>query len=211
MIDNNNATTISLKSKGGKKEVELTIKETATALEKTERTVWRLIKSGELETIRRGNKLFINAETIKKLGGDIEKAKQDAYPVKANRFRTLSEIQVIIAPKAKELSFSVTRELEQAGVITERLDQKAIEQFCYYSTLRDYLLKEAAKQDFTEVTPQRLSTIHRYAEFALKCEKIIIAYSDRLGLNPRARGQMKLKEQEEVDDDSGVMKWIIKR
>jgi hypothetical protein len=101
----------------------------------------------------------------------------------------------------RELEQDVTKELEQTGVITERLDQKVIKRFVRYSVLCNCLLNEAIK-----VTPQNLSINYQNVELAFKCEKIVIAYSDRLGLNPRARGQMKLKEQTKTHSVS--LWWI---
>jgi phage terminase small subunit len=185
---------------------ELSIKEASIALGKTERTVWRLIKQGELKTKKRGNKLYISSEAIKKLGGSIENAKQNTMPQKYNHSSIISEAVRTLEPKIEELFSNTIKELQQNGVINEQLDRLSVYQYSYYLTLAKYLMQQAEKDDFESYAANGTKTIHPKASLATQCEKIAMSYSNMLGLNPRARSRLKLESK--IIDDSGIGQFI---
>ena len=178
-------------------------------------TLSRYVKDGKLERVQQGRQSFYDEVEVALLVKEVEKNKKKAgVPIKEKEKIKLppnveNELQMLSADSLlNKLGMSSLRESSKNLIdmgIYEECDKQIL--LCYALSVQAYnhYFVKSMEEDSITQTESGASNVHPYHRIMQDHQKMMLNYSDRLGLNPLARLKFDIQEEVEVDEMEALL------
>lgn len=189
-----------------------THKEALIILNCSKMTLSRYVKNGKLERVKKGTRTYYDEHQVAALVKEIEDNKNKYRPDVPKKEKQRIELPDEIKRVYKNVSSSdclsevgyeyladATQDIKRLGLY-EDVDKQIL--VLYALSCQNYFkyLKLATEADCITVGESGNIAVHPYFKVMQHHEKQMLAYMDRLGLNPLSRIKFEIKEEEEVLD-----------
>ena len=185
-----------------------THKETLEILNCSKMSLSRYVREGKIEKIKKGRKAFYNKYDVAALLHEVTKNKEKYKPNAPKREKKKIEL-----PEEDKKAFQVyasadnltkvgyqylaeaTEDLKKLGLY-EDVDREILLQYALSAQNFYKYLFLSNENDGIFQTESGTVTLHPYVKIMQHHQKMLLSFSDRLGLNPLARQKFELKEPE---------------
>ena len=185
-------------------------KETLKILGCSKMTLSRYVKDGKLERIKQGRETFYDEVEVGRLIAEIENNKEKIGMEVKPREKILlppkaqDEIETLSANSSlNEIGMDVlatsTRQLIDLGLY-EDCDKQILLCYALATQAYNHYFVKSMEVDSVTITDNGSANVHAYHRVMMDHQKMMVGYSNSLGLNPLARQKFDIKEEVVVDE-----------
>ncbi|PHS58821.1 MAG: hypothetical protein COB17_02420 [Sulfurimonas sp.] len=189
-----------------------TQKETLIILDCSKMTLSRYVQDGKLGRVKKGRKTFYDEHEVASLVREIENKKNKYRPDLPKKEKQKIELPPGIEETLKNINAydeldtvghlclsEATQALRKFGLYKE-CDKEILVFYALSSQMVQRYLYSANKHDSISISDTGMITTHPHHRIMMDYQKLMITYSDRLGLNPLARTKFEIKEKKEPSE-----------
>lgn len=189
-----------------------THKEALEVLNCSKMTLSRYVKDGKLTRIKKGRRTFYDKREVALLAKDIQankrKYRTDLPQTETRQIELPKEVQDEIQELSADSRLNkvgmqtlqeATKSLDDMGLYKE-CDKQALLQYALSIQAFNHYFVKSMEVDGITVAETGSATVHPYHRIMMDHQKISLALSDKLGLNPLARQKIEIKEKRELTD-----------
>ncbi len=173
-------------------------------------TLSRYVNKGKLKRVKKGKRTFYDEHEVAILVLEIEKKqKKNGTKIKPKEKIELQQedkkdfedksIFQELTPLGMELLATATKDLKELGIY-EECDKQILLMYALSGQMFSHFGSLALQVDGVTTTISGNQTLHPYHKMMQYHEKQMLAYSDRLGLNPASRTKLTSPKKEKVTD-----------
>ena len=186
-----------------------TQKDTLKILGCSKMTLSRYVQDAQLTRVKKGRRTYYDEHEVAALIKEIENKKNKYRPDLPKKEKQKIELLPKIDETLKNINAydeldavghkclsEATKALQEFGIY-KKCDKQILILYALSLQMTHRYLYIADKHDSITTSDTGTITVHPYHRIMMDYQKLMINYSDRLGLNPLARTKFEIKEKQE--------------
>ncbi|MDR2342832.1 MAG: helix-turn-helix domain-containing protein [Campylobacteraceae bacterium] len=185
----------------------------AKALNKSTKTLRRMIKDGRIQATKNGKEYLFKVKDIKSIGGILDDDIIKTY-LPVNKYKFGVKKADTFMPSVKDIKKYTNdrlnimlEEMKKEKIEVNTIQKRVLERYCYYLQLICFFSDRLERDGFVEVLPNGKETNHRLFDLMMKCDNFAFQVSKEFGMTPASVKKIS-GERSLFDDDDGIGKFI---